>query len=547
MTEKRQILRSASVIAVVTAISRICGYLRDQRIALLLGTSGAADALVLAFRIPSMIRRMVAEGSLGASFIPIFAKYLRERPPSEAWAFAQKVFWDMAAILAVIAVAGSVFSRQVVYLFTLLGGHTVRWDLAVTLNRFIFPSVLFLVMAALAGAVLNCFHIFGLPAATPIFFNLTLIAASLGVVYGPLLARLPERLRTPAVPLALAILVGSALQLAVQLPALWRQGMRFAPEVSFTDPGVRKVGALMGPSFFGMGVYQVNLFVDTLFATSPRMPAGSVMSLYLGDRVMQLVLGSYAIAMSTALLPTMARQVAAGEYAEMKRTFAFALRVVSFIAVPAAVGLILLRRPIIQVLFQHGQFVAESTALTARALMYYSLGLPAFAAIKLITPMYYSAQDTMTPARVGAWALVMNVALNAFFLLALVRVLANGGPALASSIAAYFNFAVLFLIFRRRYGRLGGRAIARAAARIGVCAGVMAAACIAGTKLALAPVLLGAERHFLSQVAMLAVVVTASAAVYLGLARILHCEELGELFLLFRRGDAEAAGGGAER
>jgi putative peptidoglycan lipid II flippase len=546
LTEKGQILRSASVIAVVTAISRICGYLRDQRIALLLGTSGAADALVLAFRIPSMIRRMVTEGSLGASFIPIFAKYLRERPQAEAWAFAQKVFWDIAAILAVIAILGVVLSRQLVCLFTLLGGHSVRWDLAVTLNRIIFPSVLFLVLAALAGAILNCFHIFGLPAATPIFFNLTLIVASLGFVYTPLLARLPERLRTPAVPFAMAILLGSALQLVLQIPALWRQGMRFTPDLSIADPGVRKVGALMGPSFFGMGVYQVNLFVDTLFATSARMPAGSVMSLYVGDRVMQLVLGSYAIAMSTALLPAMSRQVAAGQYGEMKRTFAFSLRVVSFIAVPAAVGLILLRRPIIQVLFQHGQFVAESTALTARALMYYSLGLPAFAAIKLITPMYYSAQDTVTPARVGAWALAMNVALNAFFLLVLVRVLANGGPALASSISAYFNFVLLFLIFRRRYGRLGGRAIARAVARIGVCAGVMAAACVAGTKLALTPALFGAERHFLSQVAMLVLVVAASVTVYLGLARILRCEELGELFLLFQRRDADAGGSGAD-
>lgn len=539
MTEKGQILKSASVIAIVTAISRICGYLRDQRMALLLGTSPVADSLVLVFRIPNMIRRMVAEGSLSASFIPIFTSYLQNKPRPDAWSFARKVFWDIAAVAAIIAIAGAVFSRQVIHFFALLGGHSVRWDLAVAMNRIVFPSVFFLVMAALAAAILNCFHIFGLPAATPIFLNLTLIIASLSIVYRPILAWLPDNLRTPAIPLAIAILIGSALQLAVQIPSLHRQGMRFTPEASFTDPGVRKVASLMGPSFFGMGVYQVNLFVDTLFALSPRMPSGSVMSLYVGDRVMQLVLGSYAIAMSTALLPTMSRQVAAGEYDEMKRTFAFSLRIVSFIAIPAAVGLILLRRPIVQVLFQHGNFVADSTTLTARALLYYSLGLPAFAAIKLITPMYYSAHDTMTPARIGAWALVMNIALNSFFLLVLFRFLSNGGPALASSISAYFNFALLFLTFRKRFGRLGGRTIARAVARIAVASSVMAAACLGGLKLAR----FDAGEHFLMQFAALVAVITAAAGVYLCLARVMNSEELGELLLFFRRARAEPSAG----
>ncbi len=160
---------------------------------------------------------------------------------------------------------------------------------------------------------------------------------------------------------------------------------------------MRKVGKLMAPVFFGMGVFQVNFFVDTIFATSRRMPTGSVTSLYIADRVMELVLGAYAIALSTAIFPTMAHQVADGKFDEMKRTFEFAVRVVSFITIPAAVGLILLRVPITKVLFQHGKFMAESTALTAHALLYYSLGLPAFAAIKLITPMYYSTHDTMTP------------------------------------------------------------------------------------------------------------------------------------------------------
>jgi putative peptidoglycan lipid II flippase len=293
-----------------------------------------------------------------------------------------------------------------------------------------------------------------------------------------------------------------------------------------------------------MGVYQINLFVDTIFATSSRMPVGSITSLYIADRVMQLVLGSYAIAMSTALLPAMSHQIAAGNWTEMKRTFGFSLRMVSFITVPAAIGLILLREPIIQVLFQHGQFGSRSTALTAHALLYYSLGLPAFAAIKLITPMYYSTQDTMTPARVGAYALGMNIALNALFLLLFFRVLSNGSPALASSLTAYFNFGVLFLIFRRRHGSLGGRGLAASLAKISTCATAMAGVSYGTLRLSH----FVAARHLVEQAGLLAGMILVSTATYFGLARLLRCEELSDFFLLLRRGKPQAlplAGSGA--
>ncbi|MGB0036796.1 MAG: murein biosynthesis integral membrane protein MurJ [Candidatus Acidiferrales bacterium] len=536
MTVKGQILKSASVIALVTVISRICGYLRDQRVALLLGTSPAADSFILAFRLPSLIRRVAGDGSLGASFIPVFAGYLRDKPRADAWAFAQKVFWDIAVGLAAIAVLGVVFSRQVIYIFTIFGGDPARWDLAIFLNRLIFPCVFFLGLAAVAAAILNSFRVFGLPASTSIFFNLVFIVFSFGVVYRPILRWAPEGYRTPAVALAAGIVLGGAVQLAMQIPALYRRGMRFAPMVSVSDPGVRKVGRLIAPAFFGMGVYQINLLVDTIFATSGRMPQGSITSLYVADRVVQLVLGSYAIAMSTALLPTMSHQFAAGNYGEMKRTFGFSLRIVSFIAIPAAVGLVLLRRPIIQVLFQHGQFVAESTSLTARALLYYSLGLPAFAAIKLITPMYYSAQDTMTPARVGAWSFATNIALNAIFLFFFFRYLSNGSPALASSLAAYFNFTMLFVIFRRRFGLLGGRKIAGSLAKMSVCAAAMAAVSVAALNFSG----FAGMPSFMSQLGSLVAVITVSAAVYFGVAWILRCEELSELFLLLKRGEAGA-------
>jgi len=533
LTSKGQILRSASAVALVTVLSRICGYLRDQRIALLLGTSPVADSFIVAFRIPNLVRRMTGEGSFGASFIPVFTNYLHNKPPEEARAFAQRMFWNVAAVLGVLAALGAVFSRQVIHVVTVFSGHPASWEMAVSLNRVIFPVVFFLGLGAVATAILHSFRVFALPAATGVFFNLTLIAFSFAAVYRPILRWLPDGFRTPAIALAVGILAGGVVYLATQLPALVRRGISLAPRFSVSDPGVRTVGRLMGPAFFGMGVYQINMFVDTMFSTSSRMPSGSVMSLYVADRVMQLVLGSYAIAMSTALLPAMSYQLAAGRWDEMKRTFGFSLRIVSFITIPAAAGLILLRHPIIQVLFQHGQFVAESTHLTARALLYYSLGLPAFAAIKLITPMYYSAQDTWTPARVGAMSLGANVLFNTAFLLFFFRVFSNGGPALASALAAYFQFAMLFLLFRRRYGRVGARKWIVPLGKMAACAGAMIA--VLYVALRLHP--FAAAAHLFTQAALLAGLIAGAAAVYFALAWLLRCEELSEFLLLLRRAD----------
>ena len=485
---------------------------------------------------------MTGEGALGASLVPVFSGYLRNRSRAETWAFARKVFWDLALVLVVVAIVGVAFSRQIVHAFMILGANHGQSGLAIYLNRIIFPAVIFIGLAGVAAALLNSFHVFGLPAATPIFFNLALITVSFGVVYRPLMALLPTAYRTPAAALAIAVLIGSAIQLAMQIPALVRRGMDFTPTVSVADPGVRTVGKLMGPAFFGTGVYQIGMVIDTIFAFSSRMPSGSVTSLYVADRIMQLVLGSYAIALSTALLPTMSHQIATGKWDEMKRTFSFSLRIVSFITVPAAVGLILLRRPIVQVLFQHGQFLAESTALTARALFCYSLGLPAFAAIKMITPMYYSAQDTWTPARVGAWSLLLNVALNSIFLLFFSRTLSNGSPALASSLAAYFNFGMLFMLFRKRHGRLGARGLAGSIARMAFCATAMGA--IAYAALVLSH--FGDAQQLFAQAGLLAAIIAACVAAYFGLAWLLRCEELPEVFLLLRRSEpdlAPAAGG----
>jgi len=529
LTEKRKILKSASVITLATLTSRIFGYLRDQRITLLLGTSLAADSFILAFQLPNLLRRLVGDGSMTASFIPVFSGYLG-RPSAELWRFANRVFWALTILLAGLTMLGVAFSPQLIRMLTLFGKNPGQWDLAVYLNRIIFPFLFFIGLSALAMAILNSFHIFGLPASTPILFNLSIIILSLGFVYRPIIRLVPEAYRTPAVALALGVVIGGALQFLMQVPELVRKGMRFLPSLSFADPGVRKVGRLLAPGFFGLGIYQINFIVDRIFATSAKMPRGSVMSLYIASRVTELVLGVYAISVATAILPMMAHQAAARDYETLKKTFTFALRIVTFIALPGAVGLIILRQPIIQILFQHGQFSAESTQLTAQALLFYAAGLPPFAGLKLIVPAFYSTQDTRTPVRIAACALGLNIGLNVLFLEFLFSKLYNGGPPLASSLSAYFSFFLLFWLFRERLGRLGARALFGSFGKVLASSAVMGVACYAMLQFAAR----AGINVFFGRAAMLAVMIVAGLLVYLGAARLLRCKEIDELREILR-------------
>jgi len=517
VTHKRQILKSASIISIITVVSRILGYVRDQRLTLLLGTSGLADSFVLAYRIPNLLRRLVGEGSMTASFIPVFTDYMRNRTREETWEFANRLFWTFSVILSGLTVLGVIFSPIFVRFFSMFGKNQIQLE-AIYLNRLIFPYILFIGLAALAMAILNCFHIFGLPAATPILLNISFIVFSVAVVW--------KHFSSPAAALAVGVLVGGIFQFFLQVPQLVKRGMSFKFSVSFTDPGVRRVARLMVPGFIGMGIAQINLLVDTIFVNAKVMPEGSLVSLYVADRVTELVLGGYAIAVATAILPMMSHQASAGDYEGMKKTFIFALRIVSFITIPAAVGLMILREPIVQVLFQHGRFVAESTRLTARALLYYSMGLPAFAAVKLIVPAFYSTQDTRTPVRVAVLAMLANVLLNVIFLFYFFAKLKNGGPALASALAGYFNVFSLFVIFRLRFGRLGTREIAASLSKIAVCASAMGVVSWAALRYSQ----FDSIEHFLPRLLVFIALIGGATLTYLGLAWALRCGELSEVY-----------------
>ncbi len=502
--------------------------MRDQRIAYILGTSAVSDSFVLAYRIPNLLRRLVAEGSMAASFIPVFANYVTAKERREWVDFANRMFWTLSAVLAVVVVLGVVFSPLLVDILT-LSNSKIDVDLAVLLNRIMWPYIFFVALSALAMAILNSFRIFAVPALAPALLNLSIIGFSL-VAAG---------FRQPSVALACGVLVGGLLQLAIQIPLLWKQGMRFQFGISFTHPGIRRVVRLMVPGFVGIGVAQINFAVDTLFATHPIMPEGSLMSLQIADRVMELVLGGYAIAIATAILPMMSQQVAERNLADLRQTLSFSLRLVSFITIPAMVGLVILRGPIIQVLFQHGRFNQESTRITAWALLFLALGLPWFAATKIIVPAFYSTQDTATPAKVAVGVMAANVLFNFLFL----DPLRNGGPAAATSLAGMLNFTVLLWIFLRRHGDLGSRAILASVARVSVASAVMGLACWGMFRMSgFADAARSAQHSVGWQVAVLAGMLVAAAALFFGMAWLLRCEELGDLYgIATRKGKAAPA------
>ena len=515
MTDKKHILKSASIISLVTIVSRILGYVRDQRITLLLGTTLSADAYVLAYRIPNLFRRLVAEGSMTASFIPVFTGYMREKSREEVWDFANRLFWTLALVAAIITILGMVFSPAVVQLFS---GANVARQQAVDLNRIIFPYLFFIAIAALAMGILNCFHVFGLPAATPVLLNIATILFSVGIVW--------HYFKDAATSLAVGVLVGGVLQFLVQVPSLVHRGMKFDFGISFAHPAIRDVARLMLPRLFGIGIGQINLLIDTRFATAAKMPEGSLAALYVADRVMELVLGGYAIAVATAILPMMSHQAAAKDYESLKKTLSFSVRIVAFITIPAALGLMVLREPIIRVLFQHGQFVAESTKLTARALLYYAIGLPALATVKLVVPAFYSTRDTKTPVIVAAISLAINIVLNILFLEVFFRRVQNGGPALATALATFFDFFALLIIFRLRYGSMGTMEIIRSFAKVSLCAGIMGVACWFGNYYTAFTV----HSRFLVQLIVFSGLIIGATVLYLGLAWIFRCHEIEEVY-----------------
>ena len=425
---RRSLLGSGAVVGGMTMVSRVLGLVRDIVIATLFGARPEADAFFVAFRIPNLFRRLFAEGAFSQGFVPVLAEYRARRSDAEVQVLVARVVGALGCILTLFTVAGIVGAGWVLMVFAPGFADDARAAIATDMLRLTFPYLLLISLVALAGGVLNTFGRFGVPAFTPVWLNLSLIGAA--VV-------LPPFLDEPVMALAWGVLVAGVVQLAFQLPFLARLGMLGWPRVSFSDPGVRRIGRLMLPAAFGASVGQLNLLIDTMLASF--LTAGSVSWLYYADRLMELPLGIFAIALSTVLLPSLSQDHASADAERFGRTLDAGMRLGLLLTAPAATALCVLSVPLVVTLFGHGAMGEGDVLASATALQAYALGLLGFTGVKILAPGFFARQDTRKPVRIAVIAMLCNIVLN----LALIGPLAHVGLALATSLAACLNAALL--------------------------------------------------------------------------------------------------------
>ena len=469
MSEKGNVTRAAGIVGSATLLSRIFGYLRDMVTAYFFGVGPVADAFIAAFRIPNMLRRLFAEGSLSISFVPVFTDTLKQEGKEEAFRMAGAALRLLSVILAGVAVLGVLASPWIVSaIATGFRADPVKFELTVLLARIMFPYVICICLVALCMGILNVLGHFAAPALAPVALNLTMIAS---LFLGGFLT---DDAHARAQILACGVLVGGGVQLVMQVPALVKQGFSPFGLGPLWHPALRQVGRLMLPAVLGAAVYQVNIFVGTMLAS--LLEGGSIAALFFADRIVQFPLGVFAISLGTAVLPSLSRQMSDGDLKGVAETFSFGLRFTLFVTVPASVGLAVLREPIVDLLFSWGAFDARGVSMTAEALLYYAMGLWAVSCVRVTVPLYYAFKDTKTPVYVAVASIGVNIVLSLF----LMRSMGHAGLALAVSASSVFNFLTLLtLLIRRGMVQLHGSVLGRSVARILVAAALMGGAVVA--------------------------------------------------------------------
>jgi len=513
---KRNIAGAAGQVALGVLSSRLLGFVREMVMADLLGAGRLADAFYVAFRIPNMVRELFAEGAMSAGFIPVFTKYLTQKSKAEAAELARAAFTWLVLILGVVLAIGMLCAPQIVHWIAPgFSDDPGQQRLATTLTRIMFPFLFFISLAALAMGILNSLGRFGPPAFSSSAFNVVSVAVLLFAAGAD-----------PVFIAAVGVTLGGAAQCGVQLPALWREGFSFSfrRPVWPPHPGVVQMGRLILPTFLGLSVVQVNLFVNTFLAST--LPDGSVSFLYYGMRLIHLPLGLFAVALSTALLPALAAQAAAGQMKPFCDSVSSSLRLLVFMTVPAMAGLIVLRAPIVHLLFEHGAFDAAATAGTADAVLYYAVGLWAFAGIRVVLSAFYALHDTTTPVKIGFLAMLLNVVLC----LALIGPLGHRGLALSTSLCAMVQLFLLFQLLRRKIGPVDEKRLLYSSLRT-----------IFATLLSLLPAFWLARLPiwhtsggWAAKSALLACAILFTALAYFGLHALMKSEESTRLFALLK-------------
>lgn len=526
---RASLARSAGVIGSSTLLSRFLGMGRDIITAGYFGTSLAMSAFVVAFTIPNLLRKLLGEGALTAAFVPIFTEHLEKEGKEESWRIAGVIISLLSAVLAGLVLIGYLLIWIVLFCFSLSDPEDI---LIFRLLQVMLPYMFFICLVGLIAGILNSLRHFALPALAPVVLNLIWIAAIIFLC--PLFS---GPLENKIFGLAVGISLAGIVQLLLLLPALKKKGFRFRPGWNPGHPAVRRVLRLMGPAVLGLAVFQINVVIDKLLAIKfigRQAPA----VLYYGNRLVQLPLGVFGIAFATAVLPVMSSLAARGKVADFRDTFSHALRSVFVFSVPASIGLIVLGNPIVRLIFERNEFGPAATAATTRVLFYYCLGLFAFSGLKIVTQAFYAFQDTKTPVKVGAAAMLLNLGLNLLVVFNpwLKSHLREGGLALSTSIAAAFNILFLMILLRRKIGTLGGRKILTSLGRIVLASGLMGAGCW----LALSLTRAGCPgAAFGDKLVTVLIPLLAGIAVFLSASRLFRVQETFDLIRAFRKNKTE--------
>jgi putative peptidoglycan lipid II flippase len=515
--------RAASTVGLYVLCSRILGVAREQVFAALFGGGGLMDAFTIAFRIPNLLRDLFAEGALSTAFITTFSKTIALEGDQAAWRLANKIATLAIIVLSAITVAGVLFAPSLVALLApgFVGAKAV---LTVQLTRIMFPFILLVSLAALVMGMLNARNVFGVPAMASSFFNLGSIigGVSLGWWLDPAFG--PHAL----LGLALGTLIGGALQLAVQLPSVHRVGYAFRPDFLWRDAGVKAILRLMGPSVIAASTTQVNVLVNSIFAS--ELGNGPTFWLAIAFRLMQLPLGVFGVALSTVSLPLLARMAAIGNTTALRSELARGMRLAFLMTIPATIGLIVLAEPIISVLYQHGKFTAYETAQAAGALRFYALGLCGYAALKVLVNAFYAVDRRKTPMLVSFAAVGLNLLLNWIFTVHLRW--GHRGLAFSTACVATTNFLILYFLMRHHLGRLESRTMLGLLAKLAAASAALALVCWAGAHFLLAD---WATERFWLKLAILLAVIVAGAAVFFSCALALGISELNDIAAAVRR------------
>lgn len=435
--------RSGAIVGLMTLISRVLGFVRDQALAIVFGAGGTTDVFLVAFKIPNFLRRLFAEGAFAQAFVPVFTEYKETRSRAALLDLAAHVSGTLIVVLLCVSTLGVMLSPLIIMLFAPgFVDEPDRFELATQMLRITFPYLFFVSLVAYCGSMLNTFGKFAIPSFTPVLLNVCMITAA--VVFSP-------AFDIPIVALAWGVFFAGLAQLLLQAPFLAQIGLLPRPRWGWSHPGVKRILKLMAPAIFGSSVAQINLLLDTIIASF--LTVGSLSWLYYSDRLMEFPLGLLGVTLGTIILPRLSREHSLNTPEEFKKTMDWAIRLVFILGVPAAIALMLLAEGLLMTLFGYGQFTAFDARMASYSLIAYGAGLPAFLLIKVFAPAFFARQNTKTPVRIGIIALISNMFYNLLFVLPMIWldfIAPHTGLALASSLAAWQQAIMLYRELARK-------------------------------------------------------------------------------------------------